>query len=227
MKQDLHYKGTATPPYEPEWRVSQELIPYPDALSVMETRVTEIEKGAAPNLLWLLEHPPLYTAGTSAKAHDLIEPGRLPVFSSGRGGQYTYHGPGQRVVYVVSDLRGEKDVRCHVNRLEQWIIEVLKEFGIIGERRAGRVGIWVSHSGKEEKIAAIGVRVRRWIAYHGLALNVNPDLSHYNGIVPCGLAQFGVTSIHKLGIEALMAEVDNAFRKNWAVIQRPREQSAA
>ncbi len=201
---------------EPEWRVSTGLTPYPEALAAMETRVNAIEAGTASELIWLLEHPPLYTAGTSAPPDELID-ARFPVFDAGRGGRYTYHGPGQRVVYALCDLRArDRDVRQHVCRLEDWMIRVLKQFGVTGERREGRIGIWVEHDGKEEKIGAIGVRVRRWIAYHGLALNVNPDLSHFTGIVPCGLPEFGVTSLHALGVKATMAEVDEAFRREAA-----------
>jgi lipoyl(octanoyl) transferase len=180
----------------------------------MERRVAAIEAGTAPELFWLLEHPPLYTTGTSATADEVLDARELPVFETGRGGRTTYHGPGQRVIYALCDLRKrDKDVRAHVARLEEWVILTLAGFGIAGERRQGRVGIWVAHDGIEEKIAALGVRVRRWIAYHGLALNVHPDLSHYKGIVPCGLPDFGVTSMHALGVKARMVEVDAAFRR--------------
>jgi lipoyl(octanoyl) transferase len=198
----------------PEWRVSSAPVPYPEALAEMERRVDLIEKGLAPELFWLLEHPPLYTAGTSADPAELTDPERFPVFKTGRGGRYTYHGPGQRVIYALCDLRKrDRDVRQHVCRLEEWVIRTLAEFGIKGERREGRIGIWVEHNGKEEKIAAIGVRVRRWITYHGLALNVNPELSHFGGIVPCGLPEFGVTSLRDVGVDASMEEVDAAFRR--------------
>jgi len=198
----------------PEWRVSSAPVPYPEALAEMERRVDLIEKGLAPELFWLLEHPPLYTAGTSADPGELTDPGRFPVFKTGRGGRYTYHGPGQRVIYALCDLRKrDRDVRQHVCRLEEWVIRTLAEFGVKGERRAGRIGIWVEHDGKEEKIAAIGVRVRRWIAYHGLSLNVKPDLSHFGGIVPCGLPEFGVTSLRDVGVDASMEDVDAAFRR--------------
>jgi lipoyl(octanoyl) transferase len=201
-----------------EWRVSDEPVPYPEALQTMENRVAEIDVGSAAELFWLLEHPPLYTAGTSAAKDELLE-AQFPVFETGRGGRFTYHGPGQRVIYVLSDLRKRgRDVRAHVCRLENWVITVLKDFGIKGERRAGRVGIWVEAKQGEEKIAAIGVRVRHWITYHGLSFNVSPDLSHYKGIVPCGLPEFGVTSLTKFGVNATMSEVDMAFKKRAAEI---------
>jgi lipoyl(octanoyl) transferase len=203
----------------PEWRVEAKPVAYPDAIRLMEERVAAIAVGAAPELFWLLEHPPLYTAGTSADPAELTNAARFPVFETGRGGRYTYHGPGQRVIYALCDLRNrDRDVRKHVWRLEEWIIRALADFGIKGERREGRIGIWVDDNGAEKKIAAIGVRVRRWIAYHGLALNINPDLSHYKGIVPCGLPQFGVTSMHALGVLATMAEVVQAFQKHRAEI---------
>ena len=199
----------------PEWRVEKEPVAYPDALLSMDARVDAIEASGAPELFWLLEHPALYTGGTSAAPDELKNNERFPVYETGRGGRYTYHGPGQRVIYTLSDLRVRgRDVRQHVWRLEEWIIRALNEFDIHGGRRAGRVGIWVDDKGFEAKIAAIGVRVRRWIAYHGLALNVNPDLSHYNGIVPCGIKEFGVTSMHALGVKAKMADVDQAFLKH-------------
>ena len=197
----------------PEWRVEKTLVPYPEALALMERRVAEVEAGRAPELLWLLEHPALYTKGTSASDAELLN-AQFPVFRTGRGGRFTYHGPGQRVIYAVMDLRARgRDVRRHVCNLEEWAIRALGDFGIAGERRAGRIGIWVASKGKEEKIAAIGVRVRRWIAYHGLSFNVNPDLSHYAGIVPCGIKEYGVTSLHALGVTASMDAVDEAFRR--------------
>ncbi|MGE0258603.1 MAG: lipoyl(octanoyl) transferase LipB [Alphaproteobacteria bacterium] len=201
-----------------EWRISDGLVPYEEAVAEMETRIAAIRAGTAPELVWLLEHPPLYTAGTSARAEDLLDPARLPVFRSGRGGQYTYHGPGQRVAYVMLDLeRWGRDVRCHVWRLEEWVIAALGRFNIKGERRDGRVGVWIAgRDGREDKIAAIGVRVRHWVTYHGLALNVDPDLDHYRGIVPCGIDRaasgHGVTSLARLGITAAMTEVDIALR---------------
>jgi lipoyl(octanoyl) transferase len=182
----------------------------------MEQRVAAIRAGTAPELIWLLQHPPLYTAGTSARAEELLEPGRFPVYRAGRGGRYTYHGPGQRVVYVMLDLarRGE-DVRCYVHHLEEWGIRILARFGVAGERREGRVGIWVRSGDSEAKIAAIGVRVRRWVTYHGMAINIDPDLDHFRGIVPCGIAEHGVTSLAALGIPATMAEMDAALRETF------------
>jgi lipoyl(octanoyl) transferase len=197
-----------------EWRASRELVPYEAAVAAMEARVAAIHTGNAGELVWLLEHPPLYTAGTSAQPTDLLEPGRLPVFKTGRGGQYTYHGPGQRVAYVLLDLtkRG-RDVGCHVWRLEEWMIRVLLRFGIAGERREGRIGVWIARAGREDKIGAIGVR--HWVTYHGLALNVAPDLANYAGIVPCGIAGHGVTSMAALGLKATMADVDAALRATF------------
>ena len=199
-----------------EWRIARALVPYEQAVAEMEARVAAIRAGEAAELVWLVEHPPLYTAGTSADAADLIEPGRLPVFKTGRGGQYTYHGPGQRVAYVMLDLtRRDRDVGCHVWRLEEWMIRVLARFGIAGERREGRIGVWVAHGGREDKIAAIGVRVRRWVTYHGAALNVDPDLGNYAGIVPCGISGYGITSLAALGVKATMADVDAALRATF------------
>jgi lipoyl(octanoyl) transferase len=203
-----------------EWRRSEGPVPYQEAVAAMEQRAAAIRAGLAPGLVWLLEHPPLYTAGTSAQAHDLLEPARLPVHRSGRGGQYTYHGPGQRIAYVLLDLdKYGRDVRCHVWRLEEWMIRTLSQFGVAGERRDGRVGVWVAGAGgQEDKIAAIGVRVRRWVSYHGVALNVDPDLEHYRGIVPCGISEHGVTSLARLGVTASMAEVDAALRATFAAV---------
>ena len=214
---DLACTGNAGP----EWRVAEKRpVPYAEAVETMERRVAEIEAGRAPELIWLLEHPPLYTKGTSAADDELLN-AQFPVFQTGRGGRFTYHGPGQRVIYCVMDLRRRgRDVRAHVCRLEEWIIRVLKDFGIKGERREGRIGIWVDNKGKEEKIAAIGVRVRRWITYHGLSFNVSPDLSHYKGIVPCGLPDFGVTSLTALGVKATMEEVDQKFQAHAAKVLR-------
>ena len=197
-----------------EWRTSKTPVDYPAAVEEMEGRVAAIRTGAAAELVWLLEHPPLYTSGTSARDEELLEPGRVPVHRTGRGGRYTYHGPGQRVAYVMLDLtRRGPDVRCYVYRLEEWMIRTLACFGIRGERRDGRVGIWVAQpSGAEEKIAAIGVRVRRWVTYHGVALNVDPELDHYRGIVPCGIVEHGVTSLKALGVRATMSEVDDTLR---------------
>jgi len=204
-----------------EWRRSDEPVPYEVAIEEMERRIAAIRAGRAPELVWLLEHPPLYTAGTSARAEDLLDPGRLPVFRSGRGGQYTYHGPGQRIAYVLLDLdqRG-RDVRCHVWRLEEWIIATLARFNVKGERRDGRVGVWIARpDGHDDKIAAIGVRVRRWVSYHGVALNLDPDLDQYRGIIPCGIAPeisgHGVTSLARLGIKASMAEIDGVLRATF------------
>jgi lipoyl(octanoyl) transferase len=203
-----------------EWRVSGRPEPYIEAVAAMESRVAAIRAGTAPEMVWLLEHPPVYTAGTSAVNSDLIDPRRFPVFQTGRGGRMTYHGPGQRVIYVLLDLRRRgQDVHKHVRKLEEWIIRVLADFGVRGERRRGRVGIWVAQDdGREEKIAALGIRVRRWVTYHGLALNVKPDLSHYSGIVPCGLAGYGITSLHALGAKAAMEEIDQAFKRHWASV---------
>ncbi|MDR3423905.1 MAG: lipoyl(octanoyl) transferase LipB [Alphaproteobacteria bacterium] len=198
----------------PDWLTSPAPVAYPDALAAMESRVDSILAGEKPELIWLLEHPPLYTAGTSADPAELKDPARFPVYETGRGGRYTYHGPSQRVIYAMIDLRLRgKDIHAHVERLEDWIIRVLADFGVTGEKRADRIGVWVASGGHEEKIAAIGVRVRKWIAYHGLALNVAPDLSHFSGIVPCGISTFGVTSLRKLGCIAPMQQVDEAFRR--------------
>lgn len=188
---------------------SNELVDYPSALSFMESRVDEIIQGTAENALWFVEHPPLYTSGTSAKSADLLS-NKFPVYKAGRGGEYTYHGPGQRVVYVMRKLE-KHDLRSYVHDLEQWIINTLAHFGINGERREGRIGIWVVQNGVEEKIAALGIRVRKWVAYHGIALNVKPDLAHFNGIVPCGIKEFGVTSLKKLGLEITMDEIDQVL----------------
>jgi len=205
-----------------EWRIAEHPVDYPEAVAEMEARVAAIRDRAAPPLVWLLEHPPLYTAGTSASPGDLLAPGRFPVYPSGRGGQYTYHGPGQRVAYVLLDLQTRgRDVRCFVHDLEQWLIRTLACFNIKGERRQGRVGIWVDlapyggRPGQEAKIAALGVRVRRWVSYHGVALNVDPTLEHFSGIVPCGISDYGVTSMHALGYLVTMEEVDAALRASW------------
>jgi lipoyl(octanoyl) transferase len=195
-------------------------VSYPDAIARMEQRAADIRAGAAPELVWLLEHPPLYTAGTSAQAGDLIAPDRLPVFKTGRGGQFTYHGPGQRIGYVMLDLKQRgSDVRRFVNDLEEWLIRTLAAFDVKGERRADRIGVWVARgNGREDKIAALGVRVRRWVTFHGVSLNVNPDLSHYAGIVPCGIRQHGVTSLADLGLDISMDDVDKAMKKNFAEV---------
>jgi lipoyl(octanoyl) transferase len=203
-----------------EWRVSETPVDYLAAVEEMEGRVAAIRAGAAAELVWLLEHPPLYTAGTSARDEELIEPRRLPVHRAGRGGRYTYHGPGQRIAYVMLDLRRRGlDVRCYVHQLEEWMIRTLARFEVRGERRDGRVGIWVARAlGNEEKIAAIGVRVRQWVTYHGVALNVDPELEHYRGIVPCGIAEHGVTSLAALGMHATMQEVDAALKCTFAEV---------
>ncbi len=200
-----------------EWRISDGLTEYEQAVRTMEDRVAAIRAGEAEELVWLLQHPPLYTAGTSAKEADLLDPSRLPVFQTGRGGQYTYHGPGQRIAYVMLDLqRREMDVRSYVTLLEDWLIATLSRFNLRGERREGRVGIWIDRGhGKEDKIGAIGVRVRRWVTYHGIPLNVEPDLSHYAGIVPCGIEEHGVTSLVDLGLPMEMAEVDLQLAGAW------------
>ena len=207
----------------PEWRISEGLTAYPEALALMQERVAAIREGRAQELVWMVEHPPLYTAGTSAQPSDLQDPGRFPTFEAGRGGQWTHHGPGQRTGYVMLDLTrahgmvAARDVRSYVHGLEEWLIRTLARFNVRGERREGRVGIWVEDRAArtESKIAAIGVRVSRWVSWHGVALNVEPDLSHFGGIVPCGIAEHGVTSLHALGIPATMDEVDAALRASW------------
>jgi len=198
-----------------EWRTSDGLIAYPEALAFMEARVAAIREEDAPELVWLLEHPPLYTAGTSARAQDLLASDRFPVYQAGRGGQFTYHGPGQRVAYVMLDLKRRKpDLRDYVGRLEEWVIRSLGRFDVKGERRPGRIGIWVTKpSGEEAKIAAIGVRIRRWVSFHGVAINLDPELEHFSGIVPCGIRSFGVTSLVDLGLTPGMADLDGALRE--------------
>ncbi|MGD1926010.1 MAG: lipoyl(octanoyl) transferase LipB [Paracoccaceae bacterium] len=210
-----------------EWRISEDPIAYEDAIAWMEHRVDAIIDGSAKECIWLLEHPPLYTAGTSARPEDLLD-GRFPVYKTKRGGQYTYHGPGQRVVYVMLDLnkRG-RDVRAYVRQLESWVIAVLATFQIRGELRDARVGVWVARPDKpptadgrppEDKIAAIGVRVRRWVAFHGFSINVEPDLGHFDGIVPCGIAEHGVTSLVDLGLPITLSDVDVALRQQFTRI---------
>ncbi len=206
-----------------EWRILPGLSDYSETLAAMEARVADIAAGTAPEAIWLLEHPPLYTAGTSADPSDLVAPDRFPVHVAGRGGQYTYHGPGQRVVYVMLDLnRRGRDVRRFVCVLEDWVITTLAEFGIRGERRAGRVGVWVTRPEKtpapdgtprEEKIAAIGIKLRRWVSFHGLSINLDPDLSHFEGIIPCGIRAHGVTSLVDLGLPVTMADLDLALQR--------------
>ena len=206
----------------PEWRVSPGLTPYPEAVAAMEARVAAIHEGNAAELAWLVEHPPVYTAGTSADDSDLLD-ARFPVFRTGRGGQFTYHGPGQRVGYVMLDLKRRKaDVRAFVHDLEEWMIRALAKFGVKGERREGRVGIWVARpGGREDKIGAIGVRVRHWVTYHGIALNVHPDLSHFSGIVPCGVRGHGVTSLADLGLQASLADADVALKAAFEEVFGP------
>jgi len=216
----------------PEWITSDVPVPYPEALAFMEARVAAIAAGTAPEAIWLLEHPPLYTAGTSARREDLTDPDRFPVYAAGRGGQYTYHGPGQRVVYVMLDLntRG-RDVRCFVQALENWVIAALSEFNVKGEIRDGRVGVWVARPEKpalpdgtmrEDKIAAIGVKLRRWVSFHGLSINVEPDLGHFSGIVPCGIRGHGVTSLVDLGLPVTMADLDLALKHRFETDFSPR-----
>lgn len=196
-----------------EWRISDTPVGYEEAVAVMEARVADIREHREAELAWLLEHPALYTAGTGARPEDLLDGSFLPVHATGRGGRYTYHGPGQRVAYVMLDLRKrERDVRGHVDRLEEWLLRALARFNVKGQRRAGRIGIWIDRGGgREAKIAAAGVRVRHWITYHGVSLNVEPDLNHYRGIVPCGIGEHGVTSFADLGIPVTTAEVDSAL----------------
>ena len=199
------------------WAVSAAPVDYPAAVQAMEARVAAISAGEATELIWLLEHPPLYTAGVSSREADLLDGGRFPVHRTGRGGQYTYHGPGQRVAYVMLDLnRRGRDVRAFVRGLEQWLIGALAEFGVEAGLRDGRVGVWVERRGagwsREDKIAAIGVKVRKWVSFHGVSLNVEPDLAHFDGIVPCGIAEHGVTSLVDLGVLTTMDEADAALK---------------
>ena len=213
---------------EVEWIISSGLVEYPDALKAMDERVDSIQKGNAKELVWLLEHPPLYSAGTSAKPKDLLTPNRFPVFKTGRGGQYTYHGPGQRVAYIMLDLnRRRRDIRAFVSSLETWIINTLSKFNIRGERRSDRIGIWVRRTDlnnyeREDKIGAIGIRIKRWVTLHGISINVSPDLEHFGGIIPCGIDGYGVTSFEDIGqpLEVydldveLRTEFDQLFGKN-------------
>ncbi|SLN34962.1 Octanoyltransferase [Aquimixticola soesokkakensis] len=211
-----------------EWRISQGLTEYEAALEVMEARADAIARGEAEELIWLVEHPPLYTAGTSAKISDLVAPDRFPVYETRRGGQYTYHGPGQRVAYAMLDLntRG-RDVRKFVADMEAWVIAALAEFNITGEIREGRVGVWVERPDKpltitgkiaEDKVAAIGLRIRKWVSFHGLSINVEPDLEHFSGIVPCGITEYGVTSLVDLGLPVTMDDVDLALRRGFTTV---------
>jgi lipoyl(octanoyl) transferase len=217
-----------------EWKTSEGVVAYPEAIEAMERRVARIIGSESPELVWLLEHPPLYTAGTSAKPADLLRPDRFPVFATRRGGEYTYHGPGQRVAYAMLDLSARgRDVRAYVWRLEEWIIRTLADFNVTGERRAGRVGVWVRRPDKpplpdgnpaEDKVAAIGVRVRRWVSFHGIAINVDPDLEHFTGIVPCGISGYGVTSLVDLGLPVSMADLDVALMRNFETVFGPPAQ---
>lgn len=208
-----------------EWKISNGLTDYSEAVARMETRAAQIADGTADELIWLLEHSPLYTAGTSAELSDLTDPDRFPVHASKRGGQYTYHGPGQRVIYVVLDVgkRG-RDVRAFVQNLEAWVIATLADFNVVGEMRCGRVGVWVQRPEKplqandelaEDKIAAIGIRLRKWVSFHGISINVEPDLDHFSGIVPCGITEHGVTSLVDLGLPVTMDDLDVALRRNF------------
>jgi lipoyl(octanoyl) transferase len=216
-----------------EWRIEEGLTPYPDALAVMEARAAAIRDEGAPELVWLVEHPPLYTAGTSAQPKDLVDPDRFPVFDAGRGGEYTYHGPGQRVAYVMLDLkRRREDVRAFVAALEDWIIRTLGAFNVKGERREERVGVWVVRPDRpplpdgslaEDKIAAIGIRLRRWVSFHGISINVEPELGHFSGIVPCGVADHGVTSLVDLGLPVTMADLDLALKGAFEEVFGPAE----
>lgn len=220
-----------------EWRIEPGLTLYPEALAFMEARAEAIRRGEAGELVWLVEHPPLYTAGTSARQEDLIDPDRFPVFAAGRGGEYTYHGPGQRVAYVMLDLkRRHEDVRAFVAALEQWIIGTLAAFNVHGERREDRVGVWVVRpdrpampdgSPAEDKIAAIGIRLRRWVSFHGIAINVEPDLGHFGGIVPCGVQDHGVTSLVDLGLPVTMADLDLALKASFEEVFGPAVTAAA
>lgn len=229
--------GASFLPAEPgppvEWRIEPGLTQYEPALRVMEARAAAIREGSAGEQVWLVEHPPLYTAGTSANPRDLIDAGRFPVFEAGRGGEYTYHGPGQRVAYLMLDLkRRREDVRAFVAALEEWIIRALARFNVKGERREDRVGVWVVRpdrpplpdgSPAEDKIAAIGIRLRRWVSFHGIAINVEPDLSHFGGIVPCGISGYGVTSLVDLGLPVTMADLDIALKAAFEEVFGPAE----
>ena len=219
MHKTLPTKTESAAPQGVEWRADDGLVAYDAAVAGMERRVAAIAAGEAPELVWLLQHPPLYTAGTSARDEDLLAPGRFPVHRTGRGGQFTYHGPGQRVAYVMLDLRRRgADVRRYVCDLEDWVIRALATFNVKGERRDGRVGIWVARAGgREDKIAAIGVRIRRWVSFHGIAINVEPELEHFSGIVPCGIAgaNYGVTSLVDLGLPVTMPDLDVALKETF------------
>lgn len=224
--QSTLFPSPGSPPVR--WRISDELVPYEEAVAEMEREVAAIANGEADELVWLLEHPPLYTAGTSANSADLIEPDRFPVFATGRGGEYTYHGPGQRVVYVMLDLKRRRpDVRAFVAALEDVIIRTLDKMNVRGERREDRVGVWVRRPEKpvlpdgsvsEDKIAALGIRLRKWVSFHGLSINVDPDLSHFSGIVPCGITAYGVTSLVDLGLPVMITDVDVLLREAFEEI---------
>jgi lipoyl(octanoyl) transferase len=213
-----------------EWRTSADPVPYEEALAFMEQRAGAIRDGTAQECIWLLEHPPLFTAGTSADPAELFNPQHFPVYAAGRGGRYTYHGPGQRVGYVMLDLekRG-KDIRGFVQGLEGWMIDALLDLGIAAHRAAGRIGIWVGEGAEEKKIGALGVRVKRWVTLHGFAVNISPDLTHFGGIVPCGIAEFGVTSLAELGKQTAMNRVDAALKRSFPgfinALERPRKES--
>ena len=220
LRADIKPKLWASAPVA--WEIADTPVPYPHAVARMEREVEAIARGEAPERVWLLEHPPLYTAGTSANAADLVEPDRFPVFRTGRGGQYTYHGPGQRVAYVMLDLkRRGQDVRAFVAGLEQWLIATLASFNVKGERREDRVGAWVRRGTREDKIAAVGIRVRRWVTFHGISLNVDPDLTHFSGIVPCGVTGHGITSLADLGLPITMADADLALKRSSSPIFGP------
>lgn len=215
-----------------EWRISDDLVGYETALEQMTQRVERITAGTANELVWLLEHPPLYTAGTSANDSDLVAPGRFPVYRTGRGGQHTYHGPGQRVAYVMLDLkRRQQDIRAFVSALEAWLINTLWHYHVRGERREDRVGVWVARpergASAEDKIAAIGIRLRKWVTFHGISFNVDPDLEHFSGIVPCGVTEHGVTSLVDLGLPVTMAENDTVLRAEFEKIFGPVETEGA
>ena len=225
----VFFPAAGSPPVR--WRISDDPVPYPQALAEMEARATAIAEGQADELVWLLEHPPLYTAGTSAEASDLLQPDRFPVYAAGRGGEYTYHGPGQRIGYVMLDLKRRKqDVRAYVNALEEVIIRTLAMMNVRGERRTERVGVWVRRPEKlclpdgsmaEDKVAAIGIRLKRWVSFHGFSLNVDPDLSHFEGIVPCGISAYGVTSLVDLGLLVMPTDVDVLLRKAFEDVFGP------
>ncbi|MBN2751749.1 MAG: lipoyl(octanoyl) transferase LipB [Rhodospirillaceae bacterium] len=214
-------------PFPVAWLKSDHPVPYPEAVAFMEARVASIRDGSAPQAIWMLQHPALYTAGTSARPQDLLMPDRFPVYASGRGGQYTYHGPGQRVIYVMLDIKAfGGDVRCFVHALEAWGIAALGHLGVVAEPRADRVGLWVARgAGREDKVAAIGVRVRRWISFHGMAINAHPNLSHFSGIIPCGISDHGVTSLADLGNPATMADLDAALIATFAETFAPLAQT--